>query len=69
MLRDKAHFRPVPSVLVSPVPFPDQLSTVWSCVLAGTGQSNLTRVHLGLLQMGAVELQGLNDLHIQPLHL
>ena len=69
MLWDEAYFRPVPSVLVSPVPFLDQLSTARSCVLAGAGQSSLTGAHPGLLQTGAVELQGLKDLHIQPLHL
>lgn len=69
MLRDKAHFGPVPSVLVSTVLFPDQLSTAWSRVLVRAEQSSLTGAYLGLLRMDAVELQGLNDLHIQTLHL
>lgn len=69
MLRDKAYFGPVPSVLVSSMLFPDQLSTTWSCVLAGAGKSSLAGAYPGLLQTGAGELQELDDLHVQPLRL
>lgn len=65
MLRDKDPFGPVPSVLVSPMLFPDQLSIAW----VRAGQSNLARFYPGLLQTDAVELQGLGDLRVQPLHL
>lgn len=63
MLRDKAHFRPVCSVLVL---YPSQTSFPLYGAVSWLG---LSRSHPCLGQTGAAKPHWLNELHVQPLRL